>query len=93
MAWRIVKQPNGLYAKFSEVVDNVTDYNMTAHEAFVLCIEEHCMTVAAANKKIESADASASRFDECLEIIKDIHGEDERAQVVAMCGASNQCNA
>jgi hypothetical protein len=66
-------------------VDNVTDYDMTAHEAFVLCVEEHNMTVAAANKKIEAADAEPKRFGECLEIVESVHGEVERCKVVAMC--------
>jgi hypothetical protein len=33
MAWRIVKQPNGLYARFSDIVDNFTHYNMDRNEA------------------------------------------------------------
>ena len=36
MAWRIVVQPNGKYAKFSDVVDNFTDYDMTKDEVFEL---------------------------------------------------------
>jgi hypothetical protein len=33
MAWRIVKQPNGLLARFSDVVDNFTAVDMTKQEA------------------------------------------------------------
>jgi hypothetical protein len=33
MGWWIVKQPNGLYARFSTVVDDFTHMNMTGDEA------------------------------------------------------------
>jgi hypothetical protein len=33
MAWRIVKQPNGLYARWSDIVDMFTDMNMTRAQA------------------------------------------------------------
>lgn len=85
MAWRLVKQPNGLYARFSEVVGNFTDYDMTAHEAFVLCVVEHKMPISAANKKIENADASPDRFTECLETIESVHGKEERCKMIELC--------
>jgi hypothetical protein len=37
MAWRIVKQPDGLYSRFSEVVDDFTHRDMTKLEAYELC--------------------------------------------------------
>lgn len=36
----IVKQPNGLYCRFSTVVDCPTDYNMTEEEYIELCAEK-----------------------------------------------------
>lgn len=36
----ISKQPNGLYCRFSTVVDCPTDYNMTAEEYIELCAEK-----------------------------------------------------
>lgn len=36
----IVQQPNGLYARFSTVVDCVTDYNMTKDDYISLKMEE-----------------------------------------------------
>lgn len=36
----IVKQPNGKYARFSRVVDMVTDYDMTEEEYINLCVEK-----------------------------------------------------
>lgn len=35
----IVKQPNGLYARHSSIVDCITDYNMTREEYINMCIE------------------------------------------------------
>lgn len=36
----ISKQPNGLYCRFSTIVDTVTDYNMTEEEYIELCAEK-----------------------------------------------------
>lgn len=36
----IAKQPNGLYCRFSEVVDNVTHYNMTEEDYIEMCVEK-----------------------------------------------------
>lgn len=35
----ICKQPNGLYCRFSTVVDTITDYNMTEDDYIELCVE------------------------------------------------------
>lgn len=37
MGWRIVRQPNGLLARFSDPIDDFTDFNMTEAEALDLC--------------------------------------------------------
>ena len=39
MAGFIAKQPNGLYCRFSSVVDCPTDWNMTAEDYIELCAE------------------------------------------------------
>lgn len=85
MGWRIIKQPNGLYARFSEVVDNITDYDMTKSEALVLCRCEHGMTQFQADMKVKSADENNERFTECLETIESVHGESEKSKVLEMC--------
>ena len=36
----VSKQPNGLYCRFSSVVDCPTNYNMTAEEYIELCAEQ-----------------------------------------------------
>lgn len=35
----IAKQPNGLYCRYSGVVDNITHYNMTEEDYIELCVE------------------------------------------------------
>ena len=75
MAWRIVKQPNGLLARFSEVVDNFTHANLTVAEAMELCVED--MSVAAATQKVQRGIDSDSRWTEAIGIIRRVHGEDE----------------
>lgn len=35
----IARQPNGLYCRFSSVVDTITDYNMTEEEYIEMCAE------------------------------------------------------
>lgn len=35
----ICRQPNGLYCRFSTVVDTITDYNMTEDEYVEMCAE------------------------------------------------------
>lgn len=39
MAWRLVKQPNGLFGVFSEIVDNFTQINLSELEASNYCAE------------------------------------------------------
>ena len=36
----IVKQPNGKYARFSTIIDCITDYDMTEEDYINLCIEK-----------------------------------------------------
>lgn len=39
MAGFIAKQPNGLYCRYSSIVDNITHYNMTEEDYIELCVE------------------------------------------------------
>ena len=39
MAGFIAKQPNGLYCRYSSVVDNITHYNMTEEDYIEFCVE------------------------------------------------------
>lgn len=78
MAWRIVQQPNGLYACFSDIVDNFTDYNMTIEEATELCIGEYRMSPDEAKRKVMRAvEAGLARWFDALQTIAIVHGEQE----------------
>lgn len=35
----IAKQPNGLYCRYGDIVDNITHHNMTEEEYIELCID------------------------------------------------------
>lgn len=36
----IAKQPNGLYCRFSTIVDTITNYNMTEEDYIELCVSK-----------------------------------------------------
>jgi len=36
----IARQPNGLYCRFSTVVDAITDYNMTEDDYIMMCVDK-----------------------------------------------------
>lgn len=79
MAWRIVKQPNDMFARFSDIVDDFTNHNMTEDEAFELCRGAAGSDVAM--QKIEAAKRSPDRFEDSLKTVAVVHGEktaDER---------------
>ena len=40
MAWRFVRQPNGLLARHSDVVDHFTHINMSVEDAHAYCKEQ-----------------------------------------------------
>jgi hypothetical protein len=80
MAWRIIKQPNGLYARFSDIVDNFTHYNMSINETKKVCMEKKCDFEEAVNK-IQRANENPHRFEEAMDIIKIIHGVKEEAEI------------
>ncbi len=80
MAWRIIAQPNGRFARFSSIVDDVTDYDLTRDEAVALCMQEHGMNQQDAEAKVQRGiDAGRSRFDEAMRRIAERHGK-ARAQ-------------
>ena len=76
MAWRIVQQPNGFLARFSEIVDDFTHYNMSLEAAITLCIEKYGMSREEALLKVQRGiDAGQQRFDEAIDIITTMHGQ------------------
>lgn len=74
MAWRIVKQPDGLYARFSEVVNHFTHSDMTRDEALLVCVE-YGLRYSESQSKVQRADDEPNRYNEAVQIIKDIHNE------------------
>jgi len=82
MAWRIVKQPNGKYARFSDPVDNFTHYAMTREEAVQYCQDE--IGLKAGETKVLRADEEPGRWQDSLETIEAIHGVEERVKVATL---------
>lgn len=88
--WRIVKQPNGMFARWSDIVDNFTDANATEQEALELCSEKKGIEEARSEvqKAVDDLDPSGNkgsglgRWNACLEAIKTIHGEQELTDVL-----------
>lgn len=76
MAWRFVVQPNGLLARFSDVVDDFTDYDMTHMDAVRLCIREHGMSSVDAYEKVgRGITAGMSRWPNEIKTIRAVHGD------------------
>jgi hypothetical protein len=92
MGWRIVRQPNGLLARFSDVVDNFTCYDMTVEEALLECqnrlgVEESKTKVQAGIEDHEPwkhmvKGHGLSRWDDCLESIVMQHGHKELKELL-----------
>lgn len=87
MAWRFVKQPSGLYARYSEIVDNFTDVNLKREAAVALgvmlfegdhsTLEDATRLEAAihlAAAKVAEADRHPDRWAAALEEIARVHG-------------------
>ena len=92
MAWRIVKQPNGLLARFSDVVDDFTDGNMNEREAYRLCRGE--LGIDASKRKVRAgiedhlpytctpSEDGLYRWRESIETVRSIHGEERARETV-----------
>jgi hypothetical protein len=89
MAWRIVRQPNGLLARFSEVVDDFTHLNMSTRQTIQVCIEEG-LEPPETWRKMEAGitDRDCKRWHEALSIISHVHGNDRAATVEKEVAAS-----
>ena len=95
MAWRIVRQPDGLFARWSDVVDNFTHFNLTEGGVINVCMFEYSMGQESAKEKLRAAvedwpkwkynvqGTGHTRWDECLETVKLIHGKGEVKQVMS----------
>lgn len=89
MGWRMVKQPNGLYARWTSVVDGFTHMNLTRADALAECRER--IGALEAEEKVSNADAEPGRWEECLEtlrVLKDDAGLEEALRLNAEAKAA-----
>ena len=94
MAWRIVKQPNGRYARFSDMANNFTNNNHSWDDIFPICVATSGS--ATATKKMRAADEDwldniglirgngLERWKAALETIKRVHGVREMNRVIKL---------
>ena len=73
MAWRIVKQPDGLYSRWADPVDDFTHVDMTFEEAMRLCIDSCGLKIAF--NKMTNAEQNPGRYTEAIEMRKAVHGK------------------
>jgi hypothetical protein len=78
MAWRIVQQPNGKLARFSDVCDDFTDVEMDFNEAVAECQSYGMSVMDAIDKVNRGIKAGNARYIECLETIRTIHGREHQ---------------
>ena len=88
MGWRMVKQPNGAYARWSDVVDAFTHLNLSRRQALEVCRES--LGSLEAEQKVKRADIDAgeadqpgpplSRWKECLESMRALGKKKEAAE-------------
>lgn len=95
MGWRIVKQPNGRYARWSDVVDNFTDINMSRSEALEVCRQQPGMGTREAEAQVGKADrdeiagklssgSGLDRWNEALDDLKALDKADACEEVIQL---------
>ncbi len=90
---QIIKQPNGKYCVFSTVVDNITDYDMSIDDIVDKWTkqyrEEIIEKINSIVTKLENDEKPyyqfTMSFDEMLETIKGIYGEEESNEINKLC--------
>jgi hypothetical protein len=90
MAWRILLQPNGKYARFSEVVDDIVEYDMSMEQALECCVSQRLGQRDAANKVQRALFAGNARFLEALGIIARVHGRTRMRHRAKLMGGSRE---
>lgn len=98
MPSRLVKQPNGLYACFSSVVDDFTAYGMDQQEALDFCRDHLDLGPIASKVKVANADldldesGQKGRWEEALWTIREIHGPAvEQERIKQILGELGEC--
>lgn len=89
---QIIKQPNGKYCIFSGIVDNITHYDLTREEIIEVKLEqareEIIYNVDRILSKIEKNEQPYHQFtmsfDDMIEQIKVVHGEEESIEILNM---------
>ncbi len=71
MPGRIVKQPNGMYARFSTICDHFTDYDLERDMAVALMGDE---------ARVVAAESEPERFAVALKTIEMMYGPQEAAK-------------
>ncbi len=89
MARQIIKQPNGKYCVFSTVVDSIVDYDMSVNELKKDRKNGDEETIDKIITKLENGEKPyyqfTMTFDEMLETIKSIYGEEESNEINKVC--------
>lgn len=98
MAWFFVKQPNGLLARYSDIVDNFTHLDMTVEDAVRECVATHGIREDAAKAKVQRGlddlpiyakmpvvGDGLDRWREALDSILSVHGQAAVDEVTKNC--------
>lgn len=85
MCWRIVQQPDGLYARFSDVVQNFTHLGLSAMEVALLCRNSHKIPSDLIPPILDNA-ADPRLWDEALTLISEQHGREEVIEILREAG-------
>lgn len=98
MAWCFVRLPSGLFARWSDVVDDFTHTNLTPQDALEVCVSEHGMAEEAAQRKVQAGvedwkprtngvkGSGLDRWQDSLERIGIAHGEARIQEVLREIG-------
>ena len=100
MAWRIDKQPNGKFARFSDIVDDFTHLDMTEEEALLVC-RENC-GIETAKQKVKNAvddikpwtnipGNGTERWEYDMDKVLRVHGADRSHEIYRTIGLCT-CN-
>lgn len=94
MAWRYIRQPNGRYAIFSEIVDHFTWLDLPPETAIDVGMQDYHIDRATGLEKLAKAALDLDprtnvigdglrRWREALEIIRRVHGDTEADSIPA----------
>lgn len=72
MAWRIVVQPNGKYARWSDIVDDFTHMEMTREEALAECRQHVGMGELESERKVANAEREPWRWADELQTLREL---------------------